>query len=146
MVANVFSFWAGYQLWFTSSPLKVETVGYDADCDLRAGPCKISLKNGATVSFSIEPRSIPVAEELQLEVSVSGQQVDEVVVDINGLVMKMPPNRVELKKVGNGHFTGKGGLSFCSRNAMEWETVVELDTENKKIKVPFRFITSSQDY
>ncbi len=119
----------------------IERVALDPNCDLRAGPCITVLENGARVSLGIEPRSIPVAETLNLEVRVEGHEVESIEVDINGVNMKMPLNRRRLDKIGHGLFSGQAGLMFCTRSAMEWEMVVELNTQQGQIHVPFRFIT-----
>lgn len=116
-------------------------VAFDPTCDLRAGPCETVLENGALVSLSIEPRSIPLAETLYLEVKVEGQNVESIVVDINGVNMKMPFNRRPLDKTEQGLFSGQAGLMFCTRSAMEWEMVVELNTQQGQVHVPYRFIT-----
>ena len=139
--------WLVYQQWWVSNlPPEQISVAFDPACDLRAGPCVTTLDDGSRVSFAIEPRSIPISEKLRLEVTVSGLDVGAVSVDINGVDMKMPPNIVDLKKSGNGRYRGKGALSFCTRSIMEWESVIQLDTGDKQIKVPFRFITSQQGY
>jgi hypothetical protein len=62
-------------------------------------------------------------------------------VDINGVNMKMPPNRGQLKQQAPGVYRGQAGLMFCSLRAMEWEMVVEIDNGNTQLNVPFRFIT-----
>ncbi len=138
--------WIGYQQWSNKPPPHQIRVAFDPACDLRAGPCLTTLEDGTRISFSIEPRSIPISKKLQLEVTVSGLEVDAVSVDINGVDMKMPPNIVNLDQTGNGRYEGKGGLSFCTRSIMEWESVVHLDAGNKQIQVPFRFITSQHGY
>jgi len=136
--------WIAYQQKLQSQQLQVIPVDYDASCDLRAGPCVTLLKDGASVSFSIEPRKIPLARPLQLTVYVDGFKVDGVSVELNGVDMKMPLNLLELENTVKGEFSTKATLSFCSRNAMEWEAMVELRSGNKRIRVPYRFITVSQ--
>lgn len=134
--------WLSYQQGlFEPTEISVTRVAFDPDCDLRAGPCVTTLQDGSTVSFGIEPRIIPVAKTLDIEVKISGRAVEAVSIDINGVNMKMPPNRVKLKSSGKSDFNGKAGLMFCTLNAMEWETVVELTTEKGQINVPYRFIT-----
>ena len=129
---------------FESSPPTPQRVAFDPHCDLRAGPCETRLPNGARVSFSVLPRSIPVAKTLEVEVKVAGLAVDDVTLDLNGVNMRMPPNRVRLKASKPGQFDGQAGLMMCSRNAMEWEALVELKTpDHKLIQVPYRFITVS---
>lgn len=131
------------QGWLTPQPVEPVTVAADPACDLRAGPCQSVLHNGARVSFGILPLDIPVAKTLDVEVDVSGLDVDEVTLDLNGVSMKMPPNRVKLKPAGAGKFKGQAGLMLCSRSAMEWEAMVELKTPRGQFNVPYRFITVS---
>ncbi len=135
--------WVGYQQDYFKHQLTTTGVEHDPNCDLRAGPCEMMLDDGVSVSLGIEPRSIPVAKELTLDVKVSGLSVNAIMVDINGVDMKMPPNRVRLKKLPNEHFSGLAGLMYCTRNAMEWEMVLELTTDQGQINVPYRFITVS---
>lgn len=118
-------------------------VPFNPECDLRAGPCVTTLDDGSQVSFEIQQKTIPVAKTLDIEVKVSGLAVESIMLDINGVNMKMPPNRVELKPSGLSQFNGQAGLMFCTRDAMEWETVVELKTSKGQINVPYRFITIS---
>ncbi len=140
--------WVIYQQWFMNlnHSLIPVSLAFDPSCDLRAGPCETILADGSSVSFAIQPRSIPISDQLTLEVIISGMTVDNVSVDINGTDMKMPPNFVNLKHTGNGHYSAKSALTFCTRSTMEWESVVHLDTGNKLIKIPYRFITSKQTY
>ncbi|MCK4707417.1 MAG: hypothetical protein KAU21_02285 [Gammaproteobacteria bacterium] len=138
--------WVGYQQWIIDKSVEIVRLPFDPACDLRAGPCETILADGSRVSFAIEPRSILVSEKLKFEVIVSGLDIDSVSVDINGVDMKMPPNIVELKQAGNELYTGSGALSFCTRSIMEWESVIQLNTGSKIIKVPYRFITSTELY
>ncbi len=126
---------------FEPTEITVTQVAYDPGCDLRAGPCLTTLEDGSTVSFGIEPRTIPVAKTLNIEVKVTGREVEAVTIDLKGVNMKMPPNRVNLEPASENNFKGQTGLMFCTLNAMEWETVVELTTEQSQVNVPFRFIT-----
>jgi len=134
--------WLSYQQGlFEPGEVSITHVAFDPNCDLRAGPCVTTLQDGSTVSFGIEPRTIPVAKTLDIEVKISGRTVEAVTIDLNGVNMKMPPNRVNLKSSGKSNFKGQAGLMFCTLSAMEWETVVELKTSNGQINVPYRFIT-----
>ena len=133
--------WVGYQQLSMAKPARFLNPPFDPACDLRAGPCVSVLEGGGRVRFSIEPRTIPVTEALQLRVEISGLRASQVSVDINGVDMKMPINPVELKQLDEGVYVGTTNLSFCSRSLMEWESVVQLTTERSQINLPFRFIT-----
>ena len=113
----------------------------DPDCDLRAGPCETPLAQGAVLRFAIEPRHIPLMQPLTLLVEVSGMQPEQVAVVTNGVEMDMGFNRVTLKENGSGHFRGTADLSYCTRYAMQWQSVVELRTASRLYRAPFQFIT-----
>lgn len=133
--------WAVTVLWPEGQLEATVKLSYDPDCDLRKGPCISRLPNGKGVSFAIEPRSIPLLEELQLEVRTSDQSIEKVSVDINGIEMNMGINQAQLEPLGNGRYTGKADLSVCIHEVMEWEAKVFLHQAKQVIEVPFRFIT-----
>ncbi|MCU7885577.1 MAG: hypothetical protein KZQ82_15405 [Candidatus Thiodiazotropha sp. (ex Lucinoma annulata)] len=113
----------------------------DPACDLRAGPCVTQLEDGGLVSFSIEPRELPVVKPLQLQVSLQGMQAEKIEVDFSGVDMNMGFNRVKLNSGSTGEFTGSGMLPVCVWDAMEWEAQVLIDTQQGLVSVPYRFIT-----
>jgi hypothetical protein len=133
--------WFGYQMWMPNNSAQVFRSPFDPACDLRAGPCETNLTQGAKVRFAIQPETIPVTEPLQLLVDIDGLEVDRVTVELNGVDMNMPQNKIVLEQTGRGRFRGKGSLSFCTRNAMEWEALVELAAGEKQFIVGYRFIT-----
>lgn len=133
--------WAISILWPADQPEVTLTLAHDPDCDLRTGPCNSRLPDGTSIGFSIEPRSIPLLETLQLNVEMSAQDVDQVIVDINGVDMNMGINQVKLQKQAAGRYTGKADLSVCIFDVMEWEAKVLVYQAKQIIEVPFRFIT-----
>ena len=133
--------WSLYRQWPQPMALEVIEVPVDPDCDLRAGPCETRLANDAVLRFAIEPRDIPLMQPLTMLVEVSGMQPEQVVVVTNGVDMDMGFNRVTLKKIGVSHFRGTADLSYCTRYAMQWQSVVELRAANRVYRAPFQFIT-----
>jgi hypothetical protein len=113
----------------------------DPSCDLRAGPCTSTLPGGASVTFSIEPRSIPVVRPLQFEVDLQGLEAKGVQIDFSGVDMNMGFNRPTLQEQAPGHYTGEGRLPVCVRDAMEWEARVLIETDDGLVSAPYRFIT-----
>ncbi len=132
--------------WF-QPPGKIEVIHLqpDMDCDLRAGPCTLSMDGGRKIRFGIKPRDIPVGKVLQLSVDLDGLDADTVSVDMNGVDMDMGLSPYPLKKKTARHFEGPGGLNFCSRGIMEWEARVRVSNGNREIIAPFRFITTAPD-
>ncbi len=126
-------------------PLPRTVLAPDPDCDLRAGPCALAVPGGGRIRFGILPREIPVGKELKLEVWLEGLEAKAVTVDIDGVDMAMGLSPYPLRRDGPGHFSGPGGLNFCSRGIMEWEARVIVRQEGREIVAPFRFITQAPD-
>ncbi len=117
----------------------------DPACDLRAGPCVLRTPDGESIRFGIEPRDLPVGKTLKLSVELDGTAADRVDVDINGVDMNMGLRPYPLQSSDGRHFSGPGGLNYCSRGIMEWEARVRVDRGNRRIIAPFRFITEAPD-
>jgi hypothetical protein len=132
---------AVYKTWPVMFP-KVHTAApLNPACDLRAGPCTSPLPAGASITFAIEPRSIPVVQPLQLRVDLVGLQAQGVQIDFRGVDMNMGFNRPTLQAQGAGHYAGEGRLPVCVRDAMQWEARVLVQTDEGLISAPYRFIT-----
>jgi hypothetical protein len=126
-------------------PQVVATLPADGDCDLHSGPChSSSLPQGGTVSFSIEPRTIPLLKPLQLQVTTEDANVSAVEIDFVGVGMNMGYNRPALKETAKGQFTGEATLPVCVRRKMDWEARVLLHTPEGIIMAPFQFYTLRQ--
>ncbi len=118
----------------------------DQNCDLRSGPCVGRFADGTEISFSIEPRTIPLVETLQLKAMVKGVFAQNVEVDFIGLNMDMGFNRSRLKADGDGRFSGSGVLPVCIMTVMMWEARVMVRTAQGVIAAPFRFSTTRSGY
>ena len=108
-------------------------------CNLRHGPCSQPLGGGELV-FSISPRDIPLMKPLSLEVETRRLTAVGVAVEICGLNMDMGLNRTRLEPSGEGGWRGETILPVCSQRSMQWEAVVQIETEGR-LEVPFRFAT-----
>lgn len=118
------------------------TMPLDKSCDLQRGACSSSLPGGGRVTFSIEPRPIPVLRPIKLVVTVQGADAKKAEVDFVGTSMKMGFNRPQLQNAGNGRFEGETTLPICSTNSMEWRASILLETGGRLVAVPFEFVTS----
>lgn len=113
----------------------------DEQCDLQRQACTRTLPGGGEITFSIEPRPIPLITPLKLQVKVKGIEAQRVEVDFAGVSMKMGYNRPRLEAVAAGLFSGEGLLPVCIRQRMDWEAQVILHTPGNTISVPYRFVT-----
>lgn len=130
-----------YGVWPLLFPEVMETAALDEDCDLRAGPCASQLPGGGSVSFQIQPASIPVMQPLQLEVMLEGAEASAVELDFRGVDMNMGLNRARLDAQADGRFRGEGILPVCMSQRMLWEARVLLKTDRGMVAAPFRFWT-----
>jgi hypothetical protein len=130
-----------HKAWPILFPPLEQRLAVDPTCNLRAGPCKASLANGAELSFSIEPKTLPMLKPLTLRVQLKGLDAERVEVDFSGVDMFMGYNRVSLTPSGDGVYQGEGRLPVCVYDAMEWEAQVLLHTDEGLLSVPHRFIT-----
>ncbi|MEJ2405420.1 MAG: hypothetical protein P8171_14185 [Candidatus Thiodiazotropha sp.] len=131
-----------FKAWPILFPDVAVSAQVDPQCDLRSAPCTSQLPDGSRVTFSIQPRTIPVLKPLQFEVRIEGLDADRVEVDFAGTDMNMGFNRVTLDPAAQpGTYTHGGMLPVCVRDVMEWEARVLISTQQGMISVPYRFVT-----
>jgi hypothetical protein len=130
-----------YKTWPILFPDMAFKAAADPGCDLRVGACVTRLDEGASVTFSIEPKEIPVVKPLHLKVNLAGIRANGVEVDFSGVDMNMGFNRTRLNRDGVGIFSGQAILPVCVWDAMEWEAQILLETNQGLISVPYHFVT-----
>jgi hypothetical protein len=130
-----------YSAWPLFFPEIAVRAPLNSSCDLRTTPCSVIFPDGARVTFSIEPASIPVMVPLRYKVVVQGMQAKDITVDFVGVDMNMGFNRAQLSREAVGRFSGDGMLPVCVRDVMEWEAKVQLNTDAGLMEAPFRFVT-----
>ena len=125
------------------SPLllpKADLTGIvEPGCDLQKRACVASLPDGGRLEFSITPRPIPFLQALRVEVAVTGPRPGKVEVDFSGASMNMGYNRSELAITTPGSYAGQASLPVCVSGSMAWVATVIVETDGKRISVPFRF-------
>jgi hypothetical protein len=131
----------GYKLSPLLMPKADLTLSPAAGCDLHRGTCAASLPDGGQVSLSILPRPIPLTQPLQIDVGVDGLTVDKVQVDFAGVDMNMGFNRPTLKASAPGRFAVAATLPVCVTGQMQWQATVLIESGNRRIAVPFRFVS-----
>lgn len=119
----------------------ISNASLQAPCNLRQAACTNVFPNGETVSFSIDPKDIPILQALSLKVEINGIKASSVKVDFVGLNMDMGFNRSELKLAAPNNYIGKFTIPICVNSRMEWEAQVKIETEEGVMMAPFRFYT-----
>ncbi len=131
----------GYKLSPLLMPKADVTVTPEAGCDLHKTPCGAVLPSGGRLTLSLMPRPIPVAQPVEMAVSVEGMSPDRVQIDFAGVDMAMGFTRPTLKAAGSGRFTGSTTLPVCVTGRMTWQATILLETGGQRMAVPFRFVT-----
>lgn len=130
----------GYKLSPLLLPKADIAVPPSPSCDLQAGSCETELPGGGMVRFGISPRPIPLMSPLQLDVAVTGREVDKVEIDFAGVGMNMGLNRPQLQALGDGRFSAQSSLPLCvSSGTMDWQATLFVDSGRERLAIPFRF-------
>lgn len=114
-----------------------------ASCSPALQPCTMTLPNGRTLDFLIEPRPVKPLQPLQLKVIVEGTEAQRIDIDFNGTDMDMGYNRVSLTRDQHG-FSGQAMLPVCVTGTMTWTATVLLTTPTQRIAVPFHFVVAGR--
>ena len=107
-------------------------------CNLSEG-CNLSIGVGL-VKFKVFPASLPVLQNLQLDVMLEGFDAEHVSVEFIGRDMPMGLMPVSLQKAGwlSQHFTGVGCISFCTTDSnMVWIARLTIKTVTNIHRVDF---------
>ncbi|MBI5419059.1 MAG: FixH family protein [Deltaproteobacteria bacterium] len=100
-----------------------------SDCGgqaLHAGPVTKSAGD-LTVTLDIAPKPVTAMRELLFTVEIAGYDGHGLPwIDLSMPGMRMPPNRVGLRKGGDGRFRGKGVIVRCGSGARTWAATVSV--------------------
>ena len=132
----------GYKL----SPMRNQNADVTlqaSSCSPALQPCTMTLPNGRTLDFSVEPRPVKPLQPLLLKVIAEGAEAQSVEVDFNGTDMDMGYKRVSLTRDQHG-FSGKAMLPVCVTGTMTWTATVLLTTPTQRIAVPFHFVVAGR--
>ena len=90
------------------------------NCQAHEGLCSLPLGE-QTVTLEISPRPVTAMQESTFQVTLSGPTPKQApYIDLGMPAMKMGPNRVQLKSVGDGAYRGKGIIVRCKSGRRTW--------------------------
>lgn len=104
------------------------SAAQEPDCDIREGPC-VSESGGMRIVFDALPKPVRSMQELTFRVEAEGLRTETLLLDLSMSGMKMGPNRVELRRAGDGSYEGKGVIVKCPSGRKLWEATVLLGDE-----------------
>jgi hypothetical protein len=95
-----------------------------AVCDVHQGACTAQLGN-RVLTLDITPKPVKAMEDIAFTVTLTGEPPKKSpVIDLNMVAMDMGPNRVELKRAGDGTYTGTGVIVRCPSGKRKWKALV----------------------
>lgn len=108
-------------------PYGVSTA-QEPDCDIQEGPC-VSESGGLRIVFDALPKPVRSMQELTFRVEAEGLHTETLLLDLSMPGMRMGPNRVELRRAGDGSYEGKGVIVKCPSGRKLWKATVFLGDE-----------------
>jgi hypothetical protein len=93
-------------------------------CDVHQSACAATIRD-RHVTLDITPKPVTAMEDLTFTVTLVGvPPTDAPSIDLNMTAMDMGPNRVDLKPVEWGVWTGKGVIVRCPSGKRQWVATV----------------------
>lgn len=109
-------------------------------CDLRQAACEASNSTGQRVRFRINPNTIPVMQELHVEVATEGvTNIRSARVTVEGVNMFMGYQLVDLQAIAGSLLSGKLILPICTQEKMQWKALLEINTDTTRLLASFPF-------
>jgi hypothetical protein len=94
------------------------------NCDIQHSSCTQEL-SGTKVVLDISPKPVKAMTDLKFRIILTGKQPKAPpYIDLGMPGMKMGPNRVPLKSVGNGVHEGTGIIVRCPSGKKVWKATV----------------------
>jgi hypothetical protein len=105
-------------------PYGVSTA-QEPDCDIQEGPC-VSESGSLRIVFDALPKPVRSMQELTFHVETEGlrDRPETLLLDLSMPGMRMGPNRVELRRAGDGSYEGKGVIVKCPSGRKLWKATV----------------------
>lgn len=96
------------------------------NCNIQTGSCTQDFSN-RKVTLDIHPKPVKAMKDLTFRVRISGKRPSaSPYIDLGMPGMKMGPNRVVLKEVGEGTYEGTGVIVRCPSGRRIWKATVTL--------------------
>ncbi len=115
------SFSCALFLLITAPAVSTVFAGASAiNCRAHDGKCILPI-GGETVTLEIMPRPVTAMQDSTFSVTLSGNPPEQApYIDLGMPAMKMGPNQIKLKPVGNGVYKGKGVIVRCKSGRRTW--------------------------
>ncbi|MFT5879079.1 MAG: hypothetical protein ACI86X_000164 [Moritella sp.] len=109
-------------------------------CKVNQQVCQLDINNQHTIAFSITPFNAKPMTTLSL--NLSGVDVQEATVTIDGVNMTMPGFPIQLLLSDNDAYTGETALALCALGDMQWQASLTVKIADQSYLIPFLFTTT----
>jgi hypothetical protein len=94
----------------------------------------VAVAGGRKILLDIAPKPLKAMRELTFSVEVPGYgDAGNPWIDLGMAGMRMPLNRIDLRKEGDGRYRGKGVVVKCPSGMRTWTAAVNLPGEGKAL-------------
>jgi len=94
----------------------------------------VAVAGGQKILLDIAPKPVKTMRELTFSVEVPGYgSAGNPWIDLGMAGMRMPPNRVVLRKEGDGRYRGKGVVVKCPSGMRTWTAAVNIPGKGKAL-------------
>ena len=100
-------------------------VSQDKDCDLRKGPCDVTIEDGTKLTLEVFPRNIPIMEKIKFKVKSSDTSLENLSIKIYATNMNMGNVELTLEKKEDGTYETSSTLPACKIGGMHWNAEVQ---------------------
>ena len=119
----------------------VKFTTQDENCDLHKSACFIKIKDGTSFKLDIEPKTIPLMEDVKFSVKSNNLNLKDLYINIYATNMFMGEFNYPLKNLGNGNYEANVTLPTCPIGDMEWNAEIKIEKLNETVGARFQFKT-----
>jgi hypothetical protein len=110
------------------------------NCKVNQQVCQLDINAQHTIAFSITPFNAKPMTTLSL--NLSGADVQEASVSIDGVNMAMPGFPIQLILSDNDTYTAETALALCALGDMQWQANLTVKIADQSYLIPFLFTTT----
>ncbi|TLS72693.1 hypothetical protein FE246_04725 [Aliarcobacter thereius] len=119
----------------------INYIVQDEDCDLRNSSCKIVLENGIELILDIEPKNIPLMNDLEFVLTSNKEDLKKISLNIYSTTMNMGETNAIFHNIGDGYYSLKTMLPACIYDKMTWNADIRIEENNEILGARFSFET-----
>lgn len=110
-------------------------------CVVNQQVCQFNINDQHTIAFSITPFNAKPMTTLSL--NLSGADVQEARVTIDGVNMTMPGFPIQLRPSDGDAYTAETALALCALGDMQWQANLTVKIADQSYLIPFLFTTTT---